>query len=108
VLDKNVLKSVSDFLKLIDSLVEGKDLVNERMRWDRGGRCEARLDMFSKAEIDKLFLIRGYVLNELPNTRIDFKEQNVFEGRGGDDRNSLGLPNLMFKRNAKVLENEGQ
>ena len=107
-LDKNVLKSISGFLKLIDSLVEGKDMVKQRRRWDRGGRCEAKLDMFSIAERQRLFLIRGHIFNEFSNTRISFKEINIFEGQEGDDRNNLSLTNLVLRRNAKVLENYGQ
>ena len=85
-LDKNVLKSVSGFLKLIDSLVEGEDMVKERRRWDRGGRCEARLDMFSKAERDKGFLIKvmssmNFQIPELVSkNRMFLRDEGVITG----------------------------
>ena len=60
--------------------------------------------MFGKVERDKRFLIRGHALNELPSTRISSKKLNAFERRRGDDRNGLGVTNLMLKRNTKVLK----
>jgi len=66
-------------VKLVYSLVEAKDMVKER-RWESDrGRCVAGLDMFSKAKRDNLFLIRGHVFNEFPNTRGSLEEPNTFQ-----------------------------